>query len=178
MLVLKAVVRVVGIAWVAAIGIAVWQYGPQLSPAPAPAAKAPALQPSATASVPTEATGTRVVYQGPAAGNAAPARPVPAARPAPEPEAPVAARAEPVVPAPAVAAATPAQPPARAAPEADGRIDLNTASLAELNALPGVGMVGRAIIGGRPYASPDDLVAKRILNRATFARIKEQVAVR
>jgi hypothetical protein len=58
------------------------------------------------------------------------------------------------------------------------RYDLNTASLEELNALRDGGRIGRAIVTGRPYTSPEQLVHKRILSRATFERIKEQITVR
>lgn len=58
-------------------------------------------------------------------------------------------------------------------PRANG-VDLNTASVDELNRLGG-GMIGRAIIQGRPYASPDDLVRKRVVSRATFNRIKSHL---
>jgi DNA uptake protein ComE-like DNA-binding protein len=61
------------------------------------------------------------------------------------------------------------------APASSPRVDLNSASVAALNALGG-GMIGRAIVGGRPYASPEDLLAKRVLNRATYERIKDQIA--
>jgi DNA uptake protein ComE-like DNA-binding protein len=61
------------------------------------------------------------------------------------------------------------------APASSPRVDLNSASVADLNALGG-GMIGRAIVGGRPYASPEDLLAKRVLNRATYERIKDQIA--
>ncbi|HEY8381129.1 MAG TPA: helix-hairpin-helix domain-containing protein [Microvirga sp.] len=68
--------------------------------------------------------------------------------------------------------------PAPASPALAGRIDLNSASLAELNGLRNGGMIGRAIVQGRPYASMEDLLAKRVLNRATFERIRDQVTVR
>jgi hypothetical protein len=61
---------------------------------------------------------------------------------------------------------------------AGGAIDLNKASLAELNALRGGGSIGRAIIKGRPYESPEDLLRKRVLSRSTYDRIKGQIAVR
>jgi DNA uptake protein ComE-like DNA-binding protein len=57
------------------------------------------------------------------------------------------------------------------------RYDLNTASLEELNALRGGGRIGRAIVNGRPYTSPEQLIQKRVLSRATFDRIKEQITV-
>jgi DNA uptake protein ComE-like DNA-binding protein len=58
---------------------------------------------------------------------------------------------------------------------ADGLVDINTATLEELNGLEGAGRIGRAIIRRRPYASPEDLLKKRVLNRTTFNRIKDQI---
>jgi hypothetical protein len=55
-------------------------------------------------------------------------------------------------------------------------LDLNSASIDELNAMGG-GRIGKAIARARPYASPEDLLRKRVVNRATYARIKDQVAV-
>ena len=65
-----------------------------------------------------------------------------------------------------------------APPAAIALIDLNTASLAELNGLKGGGAIGRTIIQHRPYASVDQLLSKRVLNRATYQRIKDQVTAR
>jgi hypothetical protein len=56
-------------------------------------------------------------------------------------------------------------------------VDLNTASIEELNGLGG-GMIGRAIIGARPYMSVEDLLSKRVLNRATYRLVADQVSVR
>ena len=53
------------------------------------------------------------------------------------------------------------------------RVDINTASVEELNRLGG--RFGRAIVAGRPYASVDELVSKRVLTRATFSQIKDQI---
>jgi DNA uptake protein ComE-like DNA-binding protein len=64
-----------------------------------------------------------------------------------------------------------------AAPETNSRVDLNTASFAQLNALKGAGALGRAIIKGRPYASVDDLMRKKVLRRTAFEKIKDQVTV-
>ena len=55
-------------------------------------------------------------------------------------------------------------------------VDLNSASVEELNALGG-GRIGRAIVNGRPYRSPDELLHKRVLSRATFEQIKGQIIV-
>ncbi|MFC5484100.1 ComEA family DNA-binding protein [Microvirga aerilata] len=57
-------------------------------------------------------------------------------------------------------------------------VDLNTASFAQLNSLKGAGALGRAIIKGRPYASVDDLMRKKVLRRTAFEKIKDQVTVR
>src|SRR3954447_2095047 len=53
-------------------------------------------------------------------------------------------------------------------------VDINTASVDELNSLGG-GRFGRAVVAGRPYSSIDELVSKRVLNRAAFGQIKDQI---
>jgi DNA uptake protein ComE-like DNA-binding protein len=58
------------------------------------------------------------------------------------------------------------------------RVDLNKATLDQLNDLRGAGRIGRAIIRGRPYASSEDLVEKRVLRRSTYERVKDQITVR
>jgi hypothetical protein len=108
--------------------------------------------------------------------------------PAPDPAATAAVPRPAAEPDP-VGAAPPARvasvtPPATSSPSAEanqeaagtgkGLVDLNSASVEELNRL-GAGRIGRAIVRGRPYASTEDLVRKRVLNRSRFARIKEQV---
>ena len=55
-------------------------------------------------------------------------------------------------------------------------VDINSASVDELNGLGG--QFGKAIIRGRPYGSIDELVSKRILKRAVFSRIKDRIAAR
>ncbi len=63
-------------------------------------------------------------------------------------------------------------------PPALSLIDLNTASVADLNRLRGGGAIGRAIVSKRPYTQVSDLLTKRVLSRAVYERIKEQVTVR
>src|SRR5215207_6395353 len=50
------------------------------------------------------------------------------------------------------------------------RVDINTASVEELNRLGG--RFAKAIVAGRPYASIDELVSKRVITRTTFRQIK------
>ena len=58
-----------------------------------------------------------------------------------------------------------------------GVVDLNRASLEELNSL-GAGLIGRRIIYRRPFASPEDLLGRRVLNSRDYARIRDRVTVR
>lgn len=114
---------------------------------------------------------------------AAPPAPAPTAMPAPAPAPelppPQPANEAPVVLAPQPEAEAEAPPPAEAAnPPGIDLVDLNTASVAQLNGLKGGGAIGRAIVQHRPYASVDQLLSKRVLSRTVYQRIKTQVTVR
>jgi len=63
-------------------------------------------------------------------------------------------------------------------PPAVALVDLNTASVADLNRLRGGGSIGRAIVAKRPYTQVGDLLTKRVLSRSVYERIREQVTVR
>ena len=61
---------------------------------------------------------------------------------------------------------------------ASGIVNINQASEAELDALPGVGAVtAQRIIDGRPYQGTQDLVTKKIVGQSEFEKIKDQISV-
>ena len=57
-------------------------------------------------------------------------------------------------------------------------ININTASVKELDELPGVGEVTSAkIIDNRPYTSIDELLTKKVVNKGTFEKIKDKISI-
>ena len=60
--------------------------------------------------------------------------------------------------------------------EASSKLDINSASQQELEALPGIGPATSAkIVQGRPYRAKSDLVNKKIISRSEYGKIKDQI---
>lgn len=55
-------------------------------------------------------------------------------------------------------------------------IDINTASVSQLQAIPGMGEVyAKRIIGGRPYTSKRQLLTRGILPQDAYDKVKGQI---
>jgi competence protein ComEA len=68
----------------------------------------------------------------------------------------------------------------RSAPpvQISARINLNTASLAELESLPGVGpKTAQLIVEGRPYAQVGDLLDVKGIGPVTLAKLRDLVTI-
>ena len=56
------------------------------------------------------------------------------------------------------------------------KLDINSATEAQLKDLPGIGEArAKDIVKNRPYAGKDDLVTKKILPKAVYDKIKDQI---
>ncbi|MDQ0448227.1 DNA uptake protein ComE-like DNA-binding protein [Methylobacterium aerolatum] len=143
-------------------------------PAPPPEAPPPGVPATAQPAVPPAAQATPPALR----PGAVAASPRTASPPADAPPLRLPSDATAATPAPVPQAdAEVAEARATEGPAAIALIDLNTASVADLNRLRGGGNIGRAIVAKRPYAAVSDLLTKRVLSRSVFERIREQVTV-
>ena len=70
-------------------------------------------------------------------------------------------------------AKTPAAAPAAKAGE---KLDINSASKDDLEKLPGIGpATSQKIVAGRPYRAKNELVNKKIITKAEYEKIKDQI---
>jgi competence protein ComEA len=71
------------------------------------------------------------------------------------------------------------KPPATPATGKTAPLDINSASVDELKALPAVGdTYAKKIADGRPYKQKDELVQRKIVPQATYDKIKDQIVAR
>jgi DNA uptake protein ComE-like DNA-binding protein len=188
-----AILRISVLLIIAGLLAAVVQF---LLPSPAPEPASRPASPAASSPKPAPMAEAPAAVQ----PGEPPSPPAASAEPVREPPAPPRAAAVPAAPAqmPSDALAVPsdpAAPPEAQAPDAAGQaeidraedtagpravavVDLNTASVADLNRLRGGGAIGRAIVAKRPYTSVDQLLSKRVLSRSVYERIRDQVTVR
>lgn len=150
----------------------------------APAAAKPSAEAKPT--VPAKAAAETKQATTPKAASPAAAAPQPTTTKAvaPPPVSPSKTPAE-AVKAPAEKVKTSAKAPAKekaaAAPKlAPGqKVNINSATKEELEALPEVGPVkAQAIIDGRPYKAPEDVMKVKGIKEGTFNKIKDYITVR
>ena len=64
----------------------------------------------------------------------------------------------------------------KSAKASSGKLDINTATKDQLDALPGIGAAySQKIIDGRPYNAKNDLVRRNIIPQSTYDGIKDQI---
>ena len=84
---------------------------------------------------------------------------------------------------PAASVMPPGHPPSpqqKAAPAAPiKRVDINSASRAELKTLPGIGDAeATRIIAGRPYLTKVDLITKKVLPEGVYVALRDQIVAK
>jgi competence protein ComEA len=58
-------------------------------------------------------------------------------------------------------------------------LDINSASVDELKAIPGIGdAYAKKIVDGRPYKRKDELVQKKVVPQGTYDKIKDQIVAK
>ena len=65
---------------------------------------------------------------------------------------------------------------AKSSTPASEKLDINSASKDQLQALPGIGdAYSQKIIDNRPYRTKRDLVTKKVIPQATYEKVKDQI---
>lgn len=60
----------------------------------------------------------------------------------------------------------------------NSKVNINTSSQAEIEALPGIGPVTASkIISDRPYQTIEELTGKKVVSKAVFEKIKDEIVV-
>jgi DNA uptake protein ComE-like DNA-binding protein len=76
----------------------------------------------------------------------------------------------------AQAASTSSASSSKATAPAGEKLDINSATKEQLDALPGIGEAyAQKIIDNRPYRTKRDLVIKKIIPQSTYEKIKDQI---
>ena len=76
-------------------------------------------------------------------------------------------------------AQAPAKPEQKAPAAKTAPVDINSASAAELKAVKGIGEAdAKKIVEHRPYKSTDELVQKKVMSKATYDKIKDQIVAK
>lgn len=58
-------------------------------------------------------------------------------------------------------------------------VDINSATLVDLKSLPGIGTAyARKIVEGRPYASVDELKARKVLSNGAYDKIRDRISAK
>jgi competence protein ComEA len=145
----------------------------KVGPPPIPAATPAPGKPAATTTPAKEPTKTAPTKASPPAAKETPSKAAPTPTPAASTPAPQKA------PTPAATAEkAPAKTVAPAKLGPGQKVNINTATKEQLEALPEIGPVkAQAIIDGRPYKTPEDIMKVKGIKEGTFNKIRDSITV-